>query len=171
MGGGGEKDPSNITAAIQDRDIISTAIPQFSGTPNPMKILVKLPDATGSGKSKMAAKKLEIHISPLVQKIATKLQRLYLGVWVQLSNGSGGNAVRPNGEKPEVEKSKMAAYKLEIRLCQLVYKIAMQFQRLYLCFRGPAILWKRWHCCTTKRGETGSGKSKMAVPKRDIIIS
>jgi len=79
--GEGEKDPSNISAAIQDRDIISTAIPPFSGTPIPTERLVKLSDATGCGKSKMAASNPEIHISPLVQKIATKLKRLYLCFW------------------------------------------------------------------------------------------
>ena len=65
----------------------------------------------------------------------------------------------------------MAASKLEIRISQLVYKIAMQFQRLYLCFQGPAIQWEWWQCRTTKRGETGSGKSKMAACKLEIRIS
>ena len=50
-GGGGETDPSNISAAIQDRDKISTATPPFLLTAIPMELLVKLPDATGSGKS------------------------------------------------------------------------------------------------------------------------
>jgi len=35
-------------------------------------------DATGSGKSKMAASKLQICLSQFVNKIATKFQRQYL---------------------------------------------------------------------------------------------
>ena len=41
-----------ISQLLYKVDIISTAIPPVSGTPIPMEILVKLPDATGSGKSK-----------------------------------------------------------------------------------------------------------------------
>ena len=41
-----------------------------------MVLLRILPDVTGSGKSKMAAVKQEIFISPLLDKIATKFQRL-----------------------------------------------------------------------------------------------
>ena len=70
-----------------------------------MEILLKLPDATGSGKPKMAACKLEIRISQLDgNKMATKFQRQYLCLGVQLTNEFlGGNVVRPNGKEPEVE--------------------------------------------------------------------
>jgi hypothetical protein len=64
----------------------------------------------------------------------------------------------------------MAASKLEMHISQFVHKIATKFQRLYLCFRGPAIQWKYWQCCTTQRGETGSGKSKMAAFKLEMHI-
>jgi len=36
-------------------------------------------------------------------------------------------------------KSKMAATKLEVRVSQLVHKMATKFQVLNLCFGGPAI--------------------------------
>jgi hypothetical protein len=36
-------------------------------------------------------------------------------------------------------KLKMAASKLEMYISQCVHEIATKFQRLYLCFRGPAI--------------------------------
>ena len=46
-----------------------------------MELLVELPDATGSGKTKMAARKLEMRLPQLVHKIAMKLQRLRLYFW------------------------------------------------------------------------------------------
>ena len=68
------------------------AIPPFSKTPIPMEVPVKLPDATGSGKSKMAASKFEIRVSQLVYKKAMQYQRQYLcfccptpKTWVQPS--------------------------------------------------------------------------------------
>ena len=47
----------------------------------------------------------------------------------------------------------------------------MQLQRLYPCFRGPAIQWEWLRCCTTKRRETGSVKSMMAACKLEIRSS
>jgi len=38
----------------------------------PMELLVKLPDAIESGESKMVVSKLEIGLSQLIHKIATK---------------------------------------------------------------------------------------------------
>jgi hypothetical protein len=38
-----------------------------------------------------------------------------------------------------VQKTKMAAYKPDILLTQLVGKIETQFQRLTPCFRGPGV--------------------------------
>ena len=52
---GGKKDPSYISAAIQDRDKILTATVPFSLTAISMELLMKMPDATGRGNSKMAA--------------------------------------------------------------------------------------------------------------------
>ena len=62
-------------------------------------------------------------------------------------------------------QSKMAAGKFGILLSQPVHKTATKFQRLYLCFRSQAIYWVWWQRCTTKREETGGGKSKMVVGK------
>jgi len=31
------------------------------------------------------------------------------------------------------------AHKIQIRTAQLVHKLAMKFQQLYLCFRGPVM--------------------------------
>ena len=39
---------------------------------------MELPDVTGSGKTKMAARKLEMRLPQLAHKIAMKLQRLRL---------------------------------------------------------------------------------------------
>ena len=63
----------------------------------------------------------------------------------------------------------MVTSKLELRLFQL----ATKFQRLYqyLCFWGPAIQWEKWQCFTTKREETGSGKSRMVVYNLEILES
>ncbi len=63
---GVEKDPSNISAAIQDRDKIPTATPIFSGSSNSMAISPIMNDVTGSLKSKMAAAKQEVVISQVV---------------------------------------------------------------------------------------------------------
>ena len=49
-----------------------------------MGIVAMLYDQTGeteSGKSKIAASKLEIRLSQLVHKIAAKSQHIYLGSW------------------------------------------------------------------------------------------
>ena len=43
----------------------------------PMESLMKLWDATGNGKFKMAVPKLEILMSQLVHKITTHFQRVY----------------------------------------------------------------------------------------------
>ena len=40
--------------------------------------------------------------------------------------------------KPEVEKSKMAASELQMHVSPLTDKISTEFQRLYLFFRGLA---------------------------------
>ena len=61
-----------------------------------MVVLALLSDVTGSGKSKMAAAKLEIPISRLVVNIARKFQRLCLCFGSRNSNGVSGNPARPN---------------------------------------------------------------------------
>ena len=38
-------------------------------------------------------------------------------------------------------KSKMVATKPEVTTSQLVDKLAKKFQRLHLCFNGPAFMW------------------------------
>ena len=43
--------------------------------------------------------------------------------------------------KPEVEKSKMAASKLRMHVSLLPDKLSTKFQRLYLCLRGLASQW------------------------------
>jgi len=43
--------------------------------------------------------------------------------------------------KPEVDKTNRAASKLKMHVSPLPDKISAKFQRLYLCFRGPASHW------------------------------
>ena len=68
-----------------------------------MELVVELPDAIESGKSKMAACKLELRVSHLVHKIAMQFQWQYLSFrGPAISNGNIVNVVRPNRKKPEV---------------------------------------------------------------------
>ena len=46
--------------------------------------------------------------------------------------------------KPDVEKSKMAAYKLQIHKFQFPDVISTKIKWLHLCFWGPAIQWDWW---------------------------
>jgi len=78
---GGKNTPRHISTSRWDRNIIPTAIHPFSMTAIPMELSVKLSDVTRSEKSKMAASELPKCISQLVQKIATKFQRLYQCFW------------------------------------------------------------------------------------------
>ena len=68
-----------ISARRQDRYEILTAsatTPTFWGSSNPLELVEILCDQTGSGKSKMAATILQMHVSPLPDKISTKFQLL-----------------------------------------------------------------------------------------------
>jgi len=111
----------------------SNAILQNSMTAIPMKLPVNLPYATGSGNSKMASSTLKIRIS----------------VWKQDSNETPTAIHMLSGfsypirivamsyvsqEETGSEKSKMAAFKLPIRISKLVHKIGTKFQWLCLCF-------------------------------------
>ena len=86
----------------------------------------------------MAASKLLIHRSPLPDKISTKFQRLYLYF---RGPAFHWDSWKYYATKPEVEKFKMAASKLQIHISLLPEKISTKFQRLHICFRGPA-----FHC-------------------------
>jgi len=70
-----------ISACRQDRNAMSTAKPMFSGSSNPAELLRIIFHRTGSGKFKMAAIILEVLISPLLDKIGTRFQRLNLCFW------------------------------------------------------------------------------------------
>ena len=76
----------------------------------------------------MAASKLQMHESPLPYKISTKFQRLYLCFWGSALQWDSRDY---NATLPEVEKCKMAAYKLWIHVSPLARKISTQLQRLY----------------------------------------
>ena len=103
MGGDEDKDVSIISAAIQDKDKISTATPPISETAILMELPMKLLDATGNGTSKMAASKLEF--AYLYLSFYTRQQRNSNGntyfFGVQQSHGGSGSFVRPRGKKPE----------------------------------------------------------------------
>jgi hypothetical protein len=60
------------------------------------------------------------------------------------------------------EKSNMAASKPEVPISQLVDKIGTKFQRVCLCFRGPAF--RREYPCRMLFDLTGSENSMMAAP-------
>ena len=98
-----------------------------------MELLMELPDATGNGKTKMAARKLEMRLLQLVHKIAMKLRRLRQYFWnLAIQYGNSVNVVRCQCCTTEREvtgsvKSKMAACKLETRISHLLHKIAMKF--------------------------------------------
>jgi hypothetical protein len=70
--GGCQTGSTCVSASIQDSKKISEANPMFSGSGNSMVLLIMLYLETGSEKFKMAAAKLELHISQLRYKIAKK---------------------------------------------------------------------------------------------------
>ena len=102
-----------------------------------MELLVKLPDATGSGKSEMTASKLEKRISQRVHKIATQFQRYtyFSGFSYPVETMV---ILYDQTEETGSGKPKMAASKLGIRTAQLVQKISTKVERLYLYFQGQA---------------------------------
>jgi len=117
----------------------------------------------------MAAFKPEVHVSKLVDKIGTKVQRLckcFRGPAVQL------DCQKCCTTKPEVRnpiyKSNMAAFKPEVPISKLVDKIGTNVQWLCKCFRGPATQWDYNKCCTTKPEVR---KSNMAAFKPEVPIS
>ena len=67
-----------------------------------MRLLRTLRDLTGGAKSKMATTTPEVTISQLVDKLATKFQRLIYASRVQHSNGINDNTVGLN-KKYEVQ--------------------------------------------------------------------
>ena len=74
--GGVKLPPRCISASKLARNEIPTATPMFLGSNCSIVLSVKLPDGTGSQKSKMAAEKMEFHVAQLINMIATKFQRL-----------------------------------------------------------------------------------------------
>ena len=79
---GNAYNPSYLREITQDILGISAATPIFFGSCNLMRLLRMLQNLTGSAKIKMAATIPEVTISQLVDKLATKFQRLH-----QCSNG------------------------------------------------------------------------------------
>jgi len=71
---------------------------------NPTELLGVLSHQNGSGKSNLAATKPEALISPLVDTIGTRFQRLVLHYvfGFQQSDKTSGNDVEPNMKRPEV---------------------------------------------------------------------
>ena len=90
--------PQAISASRPARNKIPTATvyPLFSGSRNSMDLFRKTPYVTGSQKFKMAAVKTEMLISQLLDKIATKFQRLPHIVGVQQLSGSIADNARCN---------------------------------------------------------------------------
>jgi len=69
------------------------------------------------------------------------------------------------------QKSKIVPGKQSIYLFMLPDLITMQFQQLCLGFRGQTVQRDQWHWCTIDPRGTGSGLSKMANSKLDLLIS
>ena len=102
-----------------------------------MVLLRILPDVTGSGKSKMAAVKQEIFISPLLDKIATKFQRLPQVFAVQEHKYINTNIDRcmkmtqiQDGGRKNRKCLHVISKTLLIRISPLLDEIATKFQRL-----------------------------------------
>ena len=113
----------------------------------------------------MAASKLQIHVFPLPDQISTKFSWLYLCFRGPAFHWDSWDY---NATKPEGEKSKMVASKLQIHISLLPNKISTKFQRLHLYFRGPAFHWNSWKYYATKPEVK---KCKMAASKLLIHIS
>jgi len=113
-------------------------------------------------KTNMAASKLEMHVSPLPDKISTKYQRLYLCFQEPSFHK---NQRECYATKPEVEKSKVAAYKFKMHVSSLPDKILAKFQRLYLYFRGPAFHWdlREYYATKPEVENTNMAASKLAM--------
>jgi len=86
----------------------------------------------------MTASKLEMHVSPLPDKISTKFQRLNLCFRLTAFRWYPREYY---ATKPEVENTNMVASKLQMHVSPFPDKISAKFQRLYLYFRGPASHW------------------------------
>ena len=89
-----------------------------------------LSDVTGSRKSKMAAIKLEILISRLLDKIATPFQRLTPIFGVQQLSATITNTVLCNRKSIFQDGGRQTGSKPEVLISQLLDKIATPFQRL-----------------------------------------
>jgi len=109
----------------------------FSTTAIPTDLMGILPDATGSGKSKMAVYKLVLSIYRLVDKIERRFQRKILYLRCPVTQEKNSDNLNQTGSR----KSNMAASKPEILKSLLVDKIETKFRRLDLHFRGPAFEW------------------------------
>ena len=68
--------------------------PIFSGFRKSMVLLLILPDETGSGNFKMAAAKSQGHITQVLDKIATKFQRLSHTFVVRQLNRTNADTAR-----------------------------------------------------------------------------
>jgi len=113
----------------------------------------------------MAASKLEMYVSSLQDKIWTKLQRLHLCF---RGSASHWNPRENYATKPEVDKTNMAASKLEMHVSPLPDETSTKFQRLYLCLREPASHWNPQEYYTT---EPGVSKFNMAASKLGMHVS
>ena len=108
----------------------------FSRSMNSNKLFPILCHASGSWKSKMAALKEEILIDQHAYNIVAKFPRLETCI-LRLINSAERFPILFNASL--YQQSKMADPKPKILISQSVYNIAVQFQRLYPCFRGQEI--------------------------------
>jgi len=97
-------DTSVFSASRPDSNTFPTAAHMVFGVKLSSSAVLETALLTGSGKSMMAADKLEIPMYLLVHKIALTFQRLYLCFRVlTIYNGTSGNVIGPIRKKPKGE--------------------------------------------------------------------
>ena len=109
---------SIVSASRQDISKMSKAVPMFPKFSYSMGLVAIMYHQTGNGKSKMAASKFQLRVTQLVQHIVTKFQVLYPGFEGQAKQWHWFHYSMIKPEETESRKSKMAVFKLQIRVTQ-----------------------------------------------------
>jgi len=137
--GGGQKYPPGITRLLDEIETKFQLLPHISMTAIPMELPENLSDATGTGKSKMAASKLKIRISQFVNKITTIFQRLdsYMFSGPIYPIGIMARLHEQTGRNKEAENPIWRPLNFKTRKSQFVRKIATIFQRLRMFSGSP----------------------------------
>jgi len=114
----------------------------------------------------MADSKLEMHVSPLPDKITTKFKRQYPCFRSYTFHWVG--PMRILCDQTGSGKYKMAASKLEMHVSSLTEKISTHFKQLNLRYRGPAFHWDPRDCHTSKL-EVEKSKSEITGKSHNLV--